>query len=481
MNTNTRKHSKHMLEQVKEQLRKGQLVENLVEQQAEQQAGPRQEVVRQLVHRQQLTHLDKVLKQLHPADVAWVMENLSQEDRLLVWHMQLGTRGGVILLELSDSVAEQIVEDTAKSDLEKVMQQLDAEDLSYLTDLLPEALLQQRLEALTGEDKAWINQSLAYGEDSVAALMGKDMVLIREESTLKEVLKQLRSQEELPEQSDKFFVVDRRGHLSGVLTWQSLVLNQPKQLVSEVMAREVVTFNAEEEASNAARAFERYDLVSAPVVNSRGRPIGRLTVDEVIDFVRDDISEDALNSAGINSEEDLFAPVWHSARNRWLWLSLSLLTVFVASRVIGLFEATITQFVALAALMPIVAAIGGNTGNQTTTLVVRGLALSHIDSSNVKHLVRKELLLSVLNGVVWGSVVGLFAYLFYSDLILSGVISLAMVLTLFLAAVLGLAIPLTLQAMDRDPALGAGVLVTALTDSLGFFIFLGLAAIFMQP
>jgi len=473
----TRKHSKQILQQVKEQLRKGQLVESL----AEQQAGPRQDVVRQLVHRQQLTQLDKVLKQLHPADVAWVMENLSHEDRLLVWHMQLGTRGGLILLELSDSVAVQIIEDSGQSDLEQVMQQLDAEDLSYLTDVLPEELLQNRLAALTGEEKAWVSQSLEYGEDSVGALMGKDMVLIKQEATLKEVLKMLRGQEELPEQSDKFFVVDRRGHLSGVLTWQSLVLNQPKQLVSEVMAREVVTFDADEEASNAARAFERYDLVSAPVVNSRGRPIGRLTVDEVIDFVRDDISEDALNSAGINSEEDLFAPVWHSARNRWLWLSLSLLTVFAASRVIGLFEATIAQFVALAALMPIVAAIGGNTGNQTTTLVVRGLALSQIDGSNVKHLVRKELILSLLNGVVWGSVVGLFAYVFYADLILSGVISLAMLLTLFLAAVLGLAIPLTLQSMKRDPALGAGVLVTALTDSLGFFIFLGLAAMFMQP
>lgn len=475
MHTSTRKHSERILEQVKEQLKKGRLVENL----AGQQAGPNKEVVTQLVHRQQLTQLDKVLDLLHAADVAWVMENLSHDDRLLVWERQVSNRGGQILLELADSVAEQVLEDSGSAAVEHALRQLDAEDLSYLTDIIPEAMLQQRLDALTNEEQAWVSQSREYADDSVGALMGKDMIVVRDDQSLKAVLKDLRGLDEIPEQNDKLFVVDRRGHLVGVLPWQSLVLNAPKQLVSEVMARDVVTFEPGEKASNAARAFERYDLVSAPVVSSRGRPIGRLTVDEVIDFVRDEISEDALNSAGINSEEDLFAPVWHSARNRWLWLSLSLLTVFFASRVIGMFEETIAKFVALAALMPIVAAIGGNTGNQTTTLVVRGLALMQIDSSNIRHLIRKELTLSVLNGLVWGSVVGLFAYVFYQDINLMFIIAVAMMITLLLAAVLGLAIPLTLQSMKRDPALGSGVLVTALTDSMGFFIFLGLAAMFL--
>jgi magnesium transporter len=245
------------------------------------------------------------------------------------------------------------------------------------------------------------------------------------------------------------------------------------------MSQDYVSFQAEDSAAHAARAFERYNLVSSPVVNSRGRPIGRLTVDEVMDFIRDDISEDALNAAGLQGEEDLFAPVWNSARNRWLWLSLSLLTAFVASRVIGLFEDTIAHFVALAALMPIVAAIGGNTGNQTTTLVVRGLALSQINDGNRRQLISKEMKLSVLNGLVWGSVVGLFAYIFYGNFTLTLIIAAAMILTLLLAAILGLAIPLTLQSLKRDPALGSGVLVTALTDSMGFFTFLGLAALFL--
>lgn len=478
MNTTKRKRSTEILVQVKEQLDKSRLVESVTEQQAQQR--PHEDVVKQVVHRQQLAHMDKLLAQQHPADVAWVMENLSPEDRLLVWNIQAPSRGGLILLELPDSVAEQIIELTDEATLKRVLQQLDAEDLSYLPDLFPENLLQERLEQLTGEDKDWLNTSLLYAEDSVGALMGKDMILVKDYYRLDAVLADLRKLEDIPDQNDKLFVVDQRGHLVGVLPWQELVLNDPEQTVGDVMARDVVTFMPEEVATNAARAFERYNLVSAPVISLRGRPVGRLTVDEMIDFVRDEISEDALNSAGINSEEDLFAPVWHSARNRWLWLSLSLLTAFFASRVIGLFEETIAQFVALAALMPIVAAIGGNTGNQTTTLVVRGLALSQIDHSNVRHLWRKELTLSMLNGLVWGSVVGLFAFVFYHNFLLTGIIALAMLLTLLIAAVLGLAVPLTLQSMNRDPALGSSVLVTALTDSMGFFIFLGLAAMLLH-
>ncbi len=475
MNKSSKQHSKQILAHVREQIEKGRLLETM----ASQQAGPRQDVVKSLVHRQQLNQLDKVLNQLHPADVAWVMESLSQEDRMLVWHLQAPIRGGLVLLELADSVAEQVIEDTEPAEVKQVLSQLDAEDLGYLSDLFPAEMLQAQLEQMSGEEKDWVKESMLYDDDTVGALMGKDMVLVKDSSALQDVLADLRQQKDLPEQSDKLFVIDHRGHLVGVLPWHALVLGDPEQQVAEVMAHDVVTFTPDELATDASRAFERYNLVSAPVINNRGRPLGRLTVDEVIDFVRDEFSEDALNSAGIQNEEDLFAPVWHSARNRWLWLALSLITAFFASRVIGMFEETIAQFVALAALMPIVAAIGGNTGNQTTTLVVRGLALDQIDAKNVRQLVRKELSLSLLNGLVWGSVVGLFAFVFYADLMLSGIIALAMMLSLLLAAVLGLAIPLTLQSMKRDPALGASVLVTALTDSMGFFIFLGLAAIFL--
>lgn len=471
----TQKDSQKILEQVIRMIEKGRLVEKV----SAQQAGSQKVVVEQLAHRQQLTRLDKVLSSLHVADLANVMENLSPDDRMMIWALQAPKRGGLLLLELSDSVAEQVMQSSDNQTLTNVLQQLDADDLGYLSDLIPEDLLEARRSELSHADKDWFNRSLQYEKNSVGGLMDMDMVLIHDNSRLEQVLQDLRQYKSLSPQIDKLFVIDARGTLVGVLFWHNLVINEPDQRVKEVMSREVVRFQPTDSATEAARAFERYDLVSAPVVNQRGRPLGRLAVEEVMDFVRDDMGDDVLNAAGLQGQEDLFASIWKSAQNRWLWLSLSLLTAFLASRVIGLFEDTIARYVALAALMPIVAAIGGNTGNQTTTLVVRGLALSQINDSNLRRLISKEMKLSVLNGIVWGSVVGLFAFLFYSDPMLSLIIAASMMLTLLLAAILGLVVPLSLQAINRDPALGAGVLVTALTDSMGFFIFLGLAALFI--
>ena len=475
MNTLATNHSHQILKQVQQAIDKGRLVETLTKQQT----GAHQAVVEQLTHRQQQSHLEKILSTLHAADVARVIESLSPEDRMIVWEIELSKRGGMILLELSDNVAKQIIQATGEPVLRRVLMQLDADELGYLGELLPESVLRDRLQELTSEDRNWLTRAMQYESDSVGAMMDQDMIMVKQDSSLAQVLIQLRRQKHLPHQSDKLFVTDQKGTLVGVLHWPSLVINEPEQRVSELMSQDFVSFQPEDTAAHAARAFERYNLVSSPVVNHRGRPIGRLTVDEVMDFVRDDISEDALNSAGLRGEEVLFSSVWNSARNRWSWLFLSLLTAFVASRVIGLFEETIAGFVALAALMPIVAAIGGNTGNQTTTLVVRGLALSQINDGNRRQLISKEMRLSILNGLVWGSAVGLFAFIFYGSLELTLVIAAAMLLTLLLAAILGLAIPLTLQSLKRDPALGSGVLVTALTDSMGFFIFLGLATVFL--
>lgn len=475
MTMTSQQHTQRIQDLVRHELERGRLVETI----AEQEGGSHKSVVQQLAHRQQLSRLSKLLNGLHAADLAQVMETLSREDRLTVWEEQAGKRGGDLLLELSDVVAEQIIQESDQQTLEQALMQLNADEIAYLGELLPTELIQSRLKDLDRRDKAWLRQTLRYQSDSVGALMDQDMILVRDDVTLQQVLDELRSYETLPPEVDKLFVTDHRGIFKGLLRWHSLVANSPEKTVSEVMIRDSVNFMAEESASDAARAFERYNLVSAPVLNHRGRLIGRLNFDDVMDFVRDEISDDALNSVGLQREEDLFAPVWQSARNRWLWLSLSLLTAFVASRVIGMFEETIARYVALAALMPIVAAIGGNTGNQTTILVVRGIALSQIDHNNVRQLISKEMRLSVLNGLVWGSVVGLFALVFYQDTLLMGVIAVSMMLTLLLAAILGLAIPLSLQALNRDPALGSSVLVTALTDSLGFFIFLGLAAIFI--
>ena len=245
------------------------------------------------------------------------------------------------------------------------------------------------------------------------------------------------------------------------------------------MAKEVVKFTPDDNASDASKAFERYDLISAPVINNRGKLIGRLTVDIVMDYIRDESVEDVLNMAGVKGEEDLFSPLFDSAKNRGPWLMVNLFTAFIASRVIGLFEDTIVQLVALAALMPIVASIAGNTGNQTTALIIRALSQGQITSENTWLLIKKEISVSMINGLVFGSIVGVFALVLYQDISLSIVIASAMLTTLMIAAIVGLAVPIFLEKAGRDPALGSSVILTAATDSMGFFIFLGLATIFL--
>ena len=245
------------------------------------------------------------------------------------------------------------------------------------------------------------------------------------------------------------------------------------------MADDPVSFQAEEDSTDAAQAFERYDLVSAPVVTNEGRLIGRITVDEIVHFIREESESEALNRAGLREEEDIFASVWRSIRNRWAWLAVNLITAFVASRVIGLFEGSIEKLVALAALMPIVAGIGGNSGNQTITMIVRAMALEQVSTGNTSRLLRKELVVALLNGLIWGSVIGVVAWQLYGSWSLGAVMVSAMTLNLLLAALMGVLIPMTLVRLGRDPAMGSSVMITAMTDSGGFFIFLGLATIFL--
>jgi len=249
--------------------------------------------------------------------------------------------------------------------------------------------------------------------------------------------------------------------------------------VVSLMITETITLHPDDKADQAAQAFERYDLVSAPVVDEDGKLLGRVTVNTVMDFIRAESESDVLNLAGLREEEDIFASVWKSAKNRWLWLALNLCTAFFASRVIGSFEGTIVKFVALATLMPIVAGIAGNSANQTTTIIIRSLALGQITPSNARRLIGKELAIGALNGLVWGGVAGMFAYLLYQNVLLGIIMTSAMLLNLLLGAMAGLLIPLAMQRMGRDPAIGSSVLLTAITDSGGFFIFLGLATIFL--
>jgi magnesium transporter len=274
-------------------------------------------------------------------------------------------------------------------------------------------------------------------------------------------------------------VVDRDDRFIGTLPLNILLINEPDMDVAPLVVHETIKLHPDDKADQAAQAFERYDLVSAPVVDEDGKLVGRVTVNTVVDYIRSESESDVLNLAGLREEEDIFASVWKSAQNRWLWLALNLCTAFFASRVIGAFEDTIAKFVALAALMPIVAGIAGNSANQTTTIIIRSLALGQITSANARRLIGKEVGIAILNGLVWGGVAGLFAYFLYKSVPLGLVMTGAMTLNLLLGALIGMLIPLGMQRMGRDPAIGSSVMITAVTDSGGFFIFLGLAAIFL--
>jgi magnesium transporter len=309
--------------------------------------------------------------------------------------------------------------------------------------------------------------------------MDFDIVTVRQDVSLEVALRYLRRLGSLPDHTDKLFVVDRNDILLGVLPLKRMVVSDLEDNVADVMAIDAVVFNPEDIADEAAKAFERYDLVTAPVVDENNKLVGRITVDAVMDFIRDEAESDKLSMAGLREEEDFFASIWKSVQNRWAWLAINLITALVASRVIGLFEGSIEKIVALAALMPIVAGIGGNSGNQTTTMIVRGLALGQIASHNMQSLITKELGVALLNGLIWGGVLGGVAYALYGSYELGLVMMGAMTLNLLLAAIMGVMIPLVMNKVGRDPAVGSSVLITAMTDSGGFFIFLGLATIFL--
>lgn len=458
----------HLLEQLKQ-----------MDDSGHKQDAKRPVLIESLEHTQCLAELQQKLDQLHSADVAYILESLPLDQRLIVWDLVKVERDGDILLEVSDAVRQTLIADMDSEELLAAAEQLDTDEIADLAPDLPRDVFQELLESLDSQNRERLQSALSYPEDTVGALMDFDFVTIREDISLDVVLRYLRRLGKLPDHTDKLFVVDREDSLRGVLPLKKLLVQDPDNVVAMVMADDAVVFRAEDQASDAAAAFERYDLVTAPVVDADNRLVGRLTVDEVMDFIREESESEMLSMAGLREEEDLFASAWKSMQNRWTWLAINLITAFVASRVIGLFEGSIEKIVALAALMPIVAGIGGNSGNQTITMIVRGLALGQISAHNMKGLFYKELGVSLLNGLLWGGVLGLAAFMLYHNVKLGLVMTAAMTLNLLLAAFMGVLIPLAMARAGRDPAVGASVMITAVTDSGGFFIFLGLATIFL--
>ncbi|WP_047679551.1 magnesium transporter [Xenorhabdus sp. NBAII XenSa04] len=428
---------------------------------------------------EKIEEVKSLLTNLHAADIADILEALPYDERLALWRLIDNNQRGEVLVEASIPVWDNLIKDMSDLELLRAIGTLHVDEQAYIAEHLPRDTTRRLLTYLEPSQRNRIREVLQYHKDSIGQMMDFEFVTVRGNVTLGTVQRFLRSRGSIPETTDKIFVIDRKNRLQGELLLTTLLINAPDKLVAEVMNIDTVTFLPEQKGEDAASAFERYDLISAAVVDSNGRLMGRLTVEDIVDTLSEETDTNIRRMGGLSREEDVFAPVGQAVKTRWTWLAINLCTAFVASRVIGLFEHTISQLVALATLMPIVAGIGGNTGNQTITMIVRALALHQIQTGSFPYLLLRELGVALINGVIWGGIMGIVTYVLYDDLAMGGVMTMAMILNLLMAALMGVLIPFIMMKLGRDPAIGSSVMITAITDTGGFFIFLGLATLFL--
>lgn len=422
---------------------------------------------------------DRMVDALHPAEAALLLESLPPAQRALAWELVNPEAQGEVLVELSDEVRSELLAVMRPDEVIAAAEGLDVDDLADLLAELPEAVTQQVLRSMDHQDRLRLSAVLAYPEDTAGGLMNTDTVTVRPDVTLEVVMRYLRMRGELPERTDCLFVVDRHDRYLGALPVTRLLTADPQRVVSAEMDAEVAPIAPETTAADVARLFESRDLLSAAVVGDDRRLLGRITVDDVVDVVREQAEHPALAAAGLEDEDDVFAGVRKSARRRALWLGINLLTALLAAWVVGLFEATIEKVVALAVLMPVVASMGGIAGTQTVTLIIRGIALGQVQPSNARWLFFKELAVGAVNGLVWAGAVAGAAWLWFGTGDVAAVIFVAIVINLVAAAIAGVAIPLALKRMRIDPALAGGVILTTVTDVVGFAALLGLGALFL--
>jgi magnesium transporter len=422
---------------------------------------------------------DRMVDAMHPAETALLLESLPPAQRALVWELVDPGAQGDVLVELSEEVRSELLSGMQPDELVAAAEGLAVDDLADLLAELPEAVTRQVLKSMDQQDRDRLSTVLAFPEDSAGGLMNTDTVTVRPDVPIEVVLRYLRMRGELPERTDCLFVVDRHDRYLGALPVSRLLTVDPERIVGSEMDAEVAPILPEAPAAEVARLFETRDLLSAAVVAGDGRLLGRITVDDVVDVVREQAEHPALAAAGLEDEDDVFAGVRKSARRRALWLGINLLTALLASWVVGLFEATIEKVVALAVLMPVVASMGGIAGTQTVTLIIRGIALGQVQPSNARWLFFKELAVGALNGLVWAAAVAIATWLWFGTWDVAAVIFVAIVINLVAASIAGVLIPLTLKRMRIDPALAGGVILTTVTDIVGFAALLGLGALFL--
>ncbi len=422
------------------------------------------------------TQVKNLLNSLNGAEIGDLLESLPQTKRQAVWELVKVDLDGDVLVEVNDEVRAGLIRDTSPDDLIQAMSDLEIDDLADILDDLPDAVITEVLRAMDRQDRDRLAQVMSYPEDSAGGLMNPDVVTVRPDVSLDVVLRYLRLRGELPEVFDQLFVVDRAGKYLGELKLSDVLTREPSSQVIDLIDTSEEAIPVDMPASQVAIEFEHDDLISAPVVDEIGLLLGRITIDDVVDVIREEGEHMVLTAAGLDEEDDMFAPVMHSARRRWLWLGVNLVTALMAAVVLYTFQPTLDQLVELAVLFPIVMSMGGIAGTQTLTLMIRGMATGQVSSRNTMAILRKELAVGILNGIVFSVVIATIAFLWYGNPGLGVVMAVAIIVNLVAGALAGALIPVVLKRMSIDPALAGGVVLTTVTDVVGIFAFIGLAS-----
>lgn len=426
-----------------------------------------------------LAQVHGMLRSMHTAEIAYILESLPAETRKTVFSLVRPNLDGDLLLHLNDNLRASLISEMAPQELVAAAEGLDTDDLADLLPEMPVDVTEQILQSLDEQNRRSVEHVMSYNEDTAGGLMNTDTIQIRADITIDVVLRYLRLRGKLPEATDSLMVVDRNGQYLGTLGLASLLTSETSLNVAEVMSQSIEGILATTPVQEVAKLFEHRDLISAPVVNDEGYLLGRITIDDVVDVIRDEGDHSFMGMAGLNEEEDLFAPVIASSKRRTIWLGINMLTAIMASWVIGMFDATIEKLVALAILMPIVASMGGIAGNQTLALVIRGMALGQISNKNAHRLIIKEVGVGLLNGLVWSIIIGLISIYWFNNAMLGVVLAAAMFMNLIIAALAGAGIPMLLKRLSIDPAIAGSVVLTTVTDIIGFVAFLGLASLLL--
>ena len=419
----------------------------------------------------------RLVNTLSPAEIGNLLESLPHDKRVVVWGLVDPEDDGEVLVHVGDEVRESLLADMDTDEIIAAVEDLDIDDLADLVEDLPDKVIDEVLRSMDRENRERLEQVLSYPEDTAGRLMNPDVVTVRADTTIDVVLRYLRLRGELPDHTDHLYVVSRRHQYLGRIALAALLTHEPGTAINRLIDDEQPALDVEDSANDVARQFSDHDWISAPVVDDNNILLGRITIDDIVDIIRDQAEHQALSAAGLDEDEDLFSPVRRAFKRRMIWLGINLGTAFLASSVVGRFEDTIEKIVALAVLMPIVAGMGGNAGTQVLALMVRGLALGQIGASNVRPLLRKELSIALINGVTLGLILGIVVWVWFRDPALSLVIGSALTINLLFAATAGVLVPLTLKRLGFDPALSGGVILTTVTDTMGFLAFLGLATL----